>query len=123
MTIVYLGNRNAVEVIDDPDDGAIAHAEDRAVRKTRRPAPGKRCTTVQPPDGMALVDVLYDIVLPGRGIWAAHSDDPAPAWVASTDPALAQVLAAHYDCELRQPEPDHQASETAGEPSETGVSG
>jgi hypothetical protein len=38
-------------------------------------------------------------------VWANHSDDEAPAWVASTDPRLAELLAEHYGCEVRDYEP------------------
>jgi len=99
-TIVYLGNRDAVEIVDDPD-----HTGGDPVPKIRRPAPGKRCTTVIVAPGLSLMEALVDITH-ARGVWAAHSDG-VPAWVASTDPALAQVLAAHYRCELRDPQPDN----------------
>jgi len=109
-TVVYLGNRKAVEVITEP--GA-----DQAVR---RPLPGKLCTTIVLAPGLKLMEAANDITH-HRGVWTAHSDAEAPAWVASTDPALAQLLADHYGCQLREPEPDHQASggmPTADEPEE-----
>lgn len=93
-TIVYLGNRDAVEV----------HREGRREVRTPLP-PGRRCTTVAPPAGTPLAEVFTTITAPG-GVWAYHSDG-APAWVASTDPALAQLLAAHYGCQVRDPEPGH----------------
>lgn len=97
-TIVYLGNRDAVEVITDED----GHTERRAMPK------GKRCTTVALAPGLSLMEAAYDITHASRGVWNAHSDAAAPAWVASTDPALASLLASHWKCELRDPEPADQ---------------
>lgn len=93
-TIVYLGNREAVEVLTDQASG----------EKTRSALPGKRCTDVRLAPGTSLMDAAHDITHP-QGVWAAHSDSDAPAWVASTNPALAQILAAHWKCELREPQP------------------
>ncbi|WP_066373940.1 hypothetical protein [Herbidospora mongoliensis] len=84
---VWLGNRQAV------------HKDDRQA------LPGKRCTVVAIREDASLLDAATDITHP-KGVWAAHSDAPAPAWVASTDPALAQLLADHYGCELRDPDPE-----------------
>lgn len=96
QVVVYLGNRDAVEV-HLGDDGA----------ETRTPLPkGRRCTTVVPPAGTPLSEAFTTITAP-RGVWAYHSDGD-PAWVASTDPALAQLLAAHYGCEVRDPDPDEE---------------
>ncbi len=119
-TVVYLGNRKAVEIVNDPDDVATAAAEGRDPQRIRRAMPlGKRCTTVVLARGLSLLEAVNDITHAQRGVWQAHSDAEAPAWVASTDPALAQFLAAHWKCELRDPEPDHAASDAAGdEPTE-----
>lgn len=84
-THVWLGNRQAVEGLD------------------RIPLDGKRCTEVVIPDGRPLGEAVTEITH-GRGVWAYHSAAPSPAWVASDDPLLAEVLAAHYGCELRTPE-------------------
>lgn len=93
QTIVYLGNRDAVETRRD-DSG----------RLTRQAMPpGKRCTTVTAPAGMPLPETFLAVTAP-TGVWAHHSAGP-PAWVASTSPVLAQLLAAHYGCEVRDPEP------------------
>lgn len=105
-TIVYLGNRKAVEVVEDPDDMHAATQEERAVNRLRNPLPGKRCTTVVLAPGLGLMDAAYQLTHTTQGVWPAHSDADAPAWVASTDPALAQLLASHWNCELRDPEPD-----------------
>ena len=93
MTTVWLGNRKAVQVTKK-DDGAEA-------RKSLR---GKRCTTVTPPDDAKLSEIFTAITAPG-GVWGAHSDAPAPAWVASTNPQLAALLADHYGCPVREPDP------------------
>ncbi|WP_141576129.1 hypothetical protein [Actinomadura sp. WMMA1423] len=96
QVVVYLGNRAAVD-IRRGDDGTV----------TRTPLPeGRRCTTVRPPAGTSLGEIFTTITAPG-GAWAYHSDG-APAWVASTNPAVAQFLAAHYRCEVRDPEPDEE---------------
>lgn len=105
--VVYLGNRKAIEVVDDPDDTTAAD-EGRAPNKIRRAMPrGKRCTTISLAPGLTLLEAVNDITHAQRGVWQAHSDAAAPAWVASTDPALAQFLAQHWGCELREPDPDH----------------
>lgn len=115
--VVYLGNHDAVEVFDDPADVAAAAAEERAPRKTRVPLPAKkRATTVvvpawsqEPTDdepgvpmklGEAFATVSH------MSLWDAHSDAEVPKWVASTDPLLGQLLADHWGCELRDPDPE-----------------
>ncbi len=108
-TVVYLGNRKAVEVIEDPDDVAVAAAAGRAPNRTRRPLRGKVCTVVRIPAGTPFMETVTDIVS-ARGLWPAHSDADAPAWVASSDPTLAQFLARHWGCELRDPEPENAAT-------------
>jgi hypothetical protein len=115
QVIVYLGNRAAIEAVEDPDDVEAAADEGRAVNRIRTPVKGKRCTTVVLAPGTKLMDAAYEITHATRGVWKAHSDADAPAWVASTDPALAQLLADHYGAELRDPEPDHGTPADAGE--------
>jgi hypothetical protein len=106
-TTVYLGNRAAVEERADPDDTEEAAADQgRPLNRVRVALPGKRCTTISIPADMGLLDAAYSITHPQRGVWAAHSDKDSPAWVASTNPALADLLAAHWQCEKRDPEPD-----------------
>jgi acyl transferase domain-containing protein len=95
--VVYLGNRNAVDQVDDPDQPG---------ERLRLPLKGKLCTTVRIPAGTPLMEAAQQIVAPGTGVWQAHSDAPAPAWVASTDQALGELLAAHWRCELREPAPE-----------------
>lgn len=115
--VVYLGNRDAIEVVADPDDDPdTAAQEERALRQIRQPLPkAKRCTTVRIPAGARLMDAAYDITHPQRGVWQAHSDAETPAWVASTDPALGRLLADHYGCELREPNPDDGAAAAASD--------
>lgn len=102
QAVIYLGNRKAIESIttyaDDGDGNVTASTE-------RRPAPGKRFTTVQIPAGMPLMEAVNAITSP-LGVWRQNSDADSPAWVASTDPAIAQVLASHWQCEVRDPEPE-----------------
>jgi hypothetical protein len=91
-TVVYLGNRNAVAVQDGE----------------RVPDPGKRCTTVSLPGDRPFLEALTDIAGP-NGLWANMSFDLAPAWVAASGPLaepLTRMLAAHYGCEIREPDPD-----------------
>lgn len=109
-TVVYLGNRDAIEIIEETPP-----AGDEPIR-VRRPLPeGKRCTTIVLAPGLTLMEAAYDITHTTRGVWQAHSDAAAPAWVASTDPVLAQLLASHWGCELRAPDP--------GQPGDTGAEG
>lgn len=98
-TVVYLGNHKAIERIGEGDD-----VERRAIA-------GKRCTTVVLPEGITLMDAVRDITAP-QGVWAAHSDAEAPAWVAADGPmagAITAILAAQYPgIEVRDPEPETQ---------------
>lgn len=98
--IVYLGNREAIEVLEDPETGD----------KIRTALPGKRCTTVNLAPGISILEAANALTHPEGGVWQAHSDATGPAWVASTNPALAQLMAAHWGCELREPDPGHIAS-------------
>lgn len=93
--VVWLGNRKAVEVVTDPDG---AHPDDTM----RRAIPGKQCTRVQLAPGLTRVQAAHHIT----HLWPSHSDADTPAWVASTDPALASLLADEWGCELRDPELD-----------------
>jgi hypothetical protein len=91
--VIYLGNHSPVEVTRDPDDTLIRTALD-----------GKLCTTVGIPDDWSTAETIQALTHPS-GVWAWHSDADKPAWVASDDPALAQVLSALWGCELREPDP------------------
>lgn len=65
--------------------------------------PGKQCTEVRPPDGLTYAELIHDLSH-AQGIWQAHSDDPTPAWVASDDPKLAELLGALWGIPVREPE-------------------
>lgn len=88
MTTVYLGNRDAHELID----GVPRPLE-----------PGKRCTTVKLAPDLTPAEALNDLT-GKQGVWQAHSSAPTPAWVACEDSALATLLAAYWQCELRDVE-------------------
>jgi len=99
MPRLWLGNRSAVEVRELEN----ASGGPPVLQRTVLP-PGKRCTTADIPDAMELVEALVTITNPAGGMWSFHADEP-PAWVASDWPELAAALAAHWGCELRDPEP------------------
>jgi hypothetical protein len=109
-TWVFLGNRAAIDTMVDEKKLAKLTPEQVAEQGIPRkivpiPVP-KACTRVEIEPGLRLLDAAATITGPDR-IWARCSSDPAPAWVASSDPMLAQVLAEHYGCELREVELDH----------------
>jgi hypothetical protein len=83
-TTVWLGNHNAVQTVDGQ----------------RQPLDGERVTIVHPPAGLTTAELIHDLTH-DRGIWAAHSDADAPAWVASTDPDLATVISGLFGCPIR----------------------
>lgn len=112
--IVYLGNRDTVEVLEDPTDVATAEREGRAPARIRKSVPGKLCTTIVLAPDLTLMEAAYQITHTTQGVWQAHSNADAPAWVASTDQGLAQLLAIHWGCEVRDPDPD-QPGTTGGE--------
>lgn len=99
-TKVWLGNRAAIEVVDDP--GAPA-SEDGSPARTRRPIPvAKACSVFVARPGLKLFQTGREIT---EGFWPNVSDDEAPAWVASTDPKLAELLSEHWGgIEVREPE-------------------
>jgi hypothetical protein len=95
-TIVYLGNRKAISV--GPDGERTAYT-------------GKQCTRVVLRPDASLMEAATEITS-ANGLWAAHSDAPAPAWVAGEGPlaeALVALLAAHYKAEVRDVEHDDLA--------------
>lgn len=93
-TVVYLGNRDAIQILDGERAPIVG-------------APRKNCTFIRVAPDTALLDAAAEIT---RDLWPAHSDAATPAWVASNDPALTQLLADHWDCEIREIEPDHVPS-------------
>jgi hypothetical protein len=109
-TWVFLGNRGAVDTITDEKKLAKMSPEqiaEQGIPRKQIPIPvPKACTRVNIEPGLKLLDAAATITGPDR-IWARCSTDEAPAWVASSDPMLARVLADHYGCELREVELDH----------------
>lgn len=101
-TIVALGNRAAVEVIRGQDDAGNPTEN----RRTITGAPRKNKTEIRIRPDANLLEAVTEVV----ALWKYHSDDTSPAWVASTNPQLAQMLAAQWSCEIRDYEPDHDAS-------------
>ena len=94
-TVIYLGNRKAVQLTGDGERMAV---------------PGKQCTTVILRPDASVMEAAQEITHP-QGVWTAHSDG-TPAWVAVSGPladTLGPLLAAHYKCELREPEPAQEA--------------
>jgi hypothetical protein len=82
MTTVVLGNRNAVH---SPDNG-------ETVLKLK----GKHATQVIPGPDDSLAEIFKAVTDP-TGVWASHATPgAAPPWVASEDPDLTRLLAAHF---------------------------
>lgn len=101
QTLVVFGNRAAVEVVDDPDG--------EPGQKIRRPivgAPKKNFTYFILEPGLSLAQGVTQLA----SVWPHHSDDPAPAWVASSDPRMSQLLGDHFSCEVRELDLEHEAS-------------
>lgn len=89
---VVLGNRDAFHTEQQ------THPEgDTTV--VRVPLKGKSCTDVRFPPGIPLMEAAISITH-AQGVWAANSNGQ-PAWVASTSPPLATLLAEHYGCPVR----------------------
>lgn len=104
-TRVWLGNRSAIEIVDDAKAAAKMTADEIAehgIRKTRRRIPvAKAATFIAVEPGLKLFDQIRDITK----LWPNVSDADAPAWIASTDSRLAELLAEHYGgIEVREPE-------------------
>lgn len=101
MSRVVLGNRHAQT---SHDNGETFEAMPK----------GKRATMLEIPDDWNIARAFTGITTDPGGAWHAHvhqvkGETPAPAWVASDDPALASLLAAHYGCEVRELEtPEEQ---------------
>lgn len=90
-TVVYLGNRKAVQVLRTGDGETV-----------REPVSGKRCTTVVVRDDATLMEGVTEI----QALWRHMSDADQPAWVATNNAAYAQLLAAQWPgIEIRDPEP------------------
>lgn len=66
--------------------------------------PGSRSITlVVVPDSDTADEALRTIVHQD-GVWAAHSTDPAPAWVEADDAAFGRRLAAYYGVPVGRPD-------------------
>lgn len=100
MSQVLLGNHAAVVAgrFDD-DTGAPV------------PLPGNRITVANIPDSYT-PDEQFRAITASRadgaysdGVWNSHSlpDAPAPKWVESDDPELAQRLGTHFGCPVARP--------------------
>lgn len=88
--LVYLGNDAAIERFRPNPD--VDEFETRDV-------PGNQITSVSIPPNVGPVEALATIT-GGNGVWEWHSKD-APAWICCPDnPALAQLLASHYGCDV-----------------------
>lgn len=113
LTVVYLGNRNVIEVREDPDDPTIQNRVKVADLK-------KTVTIYTANAALSLMEIAVQLTDPTRGVWSQHSDDPAPAWVAVSGPhaeSLGVLLSSHWGgVELRdpQPAPEHQGAIAAG---------
>lgn len=135
--VVYLGNHQAIErkirytqdpahrgFLDSTLDGTMVPAPAEVIGPdgsewwpetngngshvhNRVPLPGKQCTELRPPDDLTYAEIIHDLTH-ADGIWRAHSDAETPAWVASTDPKLADLLGALFDCEVRDVEDGEQ---------------
>jgi len=92
MATILLGNKNAGERVKPSDEYPDGW----------RAIPGNQVTTVTVPDSWDLGDILRGITHPD-GVWAAHSQDNAPAWVEADDETLATLLAAQYKCSVGRP--------------------
>lgn len=80
------------------------------------PVEGKQRTEVVGPDDATVLSLFHDITSPG-GIWAHHAvGGSKPAWVASDNPELAQLLGSAYECEIREPLPYGEQEEHAQRP-------
>jgi hypothetical protein len=112
-TVVWLGNRAAVDDTIDERKAARMTAEqiaERGLPRNRVPIPvPKACTRVVIAPGSGLLDAATDV----RNLWPRMSDDPAPAWVASTDRRLAELVADHFGgIDVREPEAEAVESPT-----------
>lgn len=111
---IWLGNRAAIEVVEDTEAAAKLtkkEIEQGGVPTQRRPIPVKKAATfVRLVPGTKLFDGIRDVL----ALWPNVSDAPAPAWVASTDPRYAELLAEHFageghTVEVREPENPDEA--------------
>jgi hypothetical protein len=99
-TVVYLGNRDAIEVLPDPKKIG-------ATIRSKIDGPKKNYTQITLGKEVTLLEAAQSITEPVNGVWRHHSDADKPAWVAASGPlgdALAQLLGAHWGIEVREVE-------------------
>lgn len=102
-TVVYLGNHEPIEVVADLDDPTTT------IRRST-PGPAKTYTRCVLPPSLGLLAAARDITNPAGGVWVSHSDADKPAWVAASGPlgpALAALLGAHWNVEIRAVNLEH----------------
>ena len=87
---VAMGNTAAVEIRDGQ----------------RLSLPGNRVTSVLLPDEPYTTGELIATVTAPDGIWANHSDEPAPAWVEADDATFAALLARAFGPDVPVGRPD-----------------
>lgn len=76
-----------------------------------KPMDGPSVTTVAPPADATPREVLLAIADTRDGLWKRHSSDPAPAWVETDDPDLAQFLSTFLGCPVGRPDSSEQQDE------------
>lgn len=109
---VEFGNRSAVHYpIDhsDPEKAAKGEGERRRLRVRGVP---ELITTVTGAPGAKVSTVFLDLTHPEHGAVVKHFDGK-PTWVASNSPALADLLAEEYGCEVRPFDEERHANPLA----------
>lgn len=107
--VVYLGNHNTIDKVyaTDAEGQPIWDPAASDWAHERVPVAGKNRMEYAPPESWSVAEIVADIT----HVWSAtHSDDPAPKWVAATDPSLATVLGAVWGCEVRDVDLNHEPS-------------
>lgn len=77
-----------------------SRSRDENDRPIWEPSPGPSTCIVQAPG--TLGETFVNVTAPG-GIWENQSFDEKPTWVESDTPALAALLAEHYDVPVGAP--------------------
>lgn len=113
---VFLGNHKAAQAVNLLDDKGQPVVDAAGVSlKVKQNIRGKTRTEIKdhPDDPRSVAEMFADITT-GGGIWSAHSQDGTkPKWVASDNPNMATVLAAFYECEIRDPLPEGEGGKWA----------
>lgn len=77
---LVLGNRDAVQSVDNGET-------------FERLPNGKRSTTVEPPDGLSLVEIVRVV----DSLWPRHAAEGAvPAWIAGDHAGAVALIADHF---------------------------